>query len=112
MPGSPLSSGSSPESLAIDPAGSYLYVANVTAKNDVAAYSITPSSGALAASGSPVGAGTFPINIVLDPSGLFAYVANEDSDNISVYAVNATTGVLTSAGGFAAGSQPRSIAID
>jgi 6-phosphogluconolactonase (cycloisomerase 2 family) len=68
----------------------------------------------LTASGSGVGAGTFPINIVLDPSGSFAYVANEDSDDISVYAVDAATGVLTSAAGspFAAGSQPRSIAID
>jgi 6-phosphogluconolactonase (cycloisomerase 2 family) len=43
-----------------------------------------------------------------------AYVANEDSNDISVYTINTTTGMLTPAAGspFAAGSQPRSIAID
>jgi 6-phosphogluconolactonase (cycloisomerase 2 family) len=110
--GSPLSTGSSPESLAVDPAGDYLYAVNVTAKNQVAAYSITSGSGALTLSGSPVAAGTFPVSIVLDPSGQFAYVANDTSNDISVYAVNA--GVLTPASRspFAAGNQPHSIAID
>jgi len=57
-------------------------------------------------------AGTFPVSIVLDPSGQFAYVANDNSNDISVYAVNA--GVLTPASHspFAAGNQPHSIAID
>jgi 6-phosphogluconolactonase (cycloisomerase 2 family) len=107
-----LATGSNPESLAIDPAGLHLYAANVTATNEVAAYSITPSSGALTPSGAAVGAGAFPINIALDPSGSFAYVANEHSADISVYAVNSTTGALTLAGTFAAGNQPRSIAIE
>jgi 6-phosphogluconolactonase len=110
-----LATGSSPESLAVNPIGSYLYAANVTSQNDVTAFSITPSTGELTAvSGSAVGAGTFPINIVLDPSGLLAYVANEDTADISVYTINSTSGILTPAAGspFAAGSQPRSIAID
>ena len=83
-------------------------------KNQVAAYSITPSSGALTLSGSPVAAGALPVSIVLDPSGQFAYVANDNSSDISVYAVDATTGVLTqvSHSPFAAGNEPRSIAID
>jgi 6-phosphogluconolactonase (cycloisomerase 2 family) len=97
--------------MAVDPAGRYLYAANVTAKNQVAAYSIG-GSGALTLSGSPVAAGTFPVSIALDPSGQFAYVANDTSNDISVYAVNA--GVLTpvSHSPFAAGNQPHSIAID
>ena len=41
---------------------------NVTAKNEVATYSITPSSGALTLSGSPIAAGIFPISLALDPS--------------------------------------------
>ena len=32
------------ESLAVDPAGRFVYAANVTAKNQVAAYSMTPST--------------------------------------------------------------------
>jgi 6-phosphogluconolactonase len=65
-------------------------------------------------SGSPIAAGGFPISIVLDPSGLFAYVANDSSNDISVYAVEPTTGVMTavSHSPFAAGNEPRSIAID
>jgi len=80
----------------------------------VAAYSITPGSGALTLSGSPVAAGLLPASIVLDPSGQFAYVANDNSNDISVYAVDSTTGALTPVSGspFAAGNQPRSIAID
>jgi 6-phosphogluconolactonase len=80
----------------------------------VAAYSITSSSGALTLSGSPVAAGLLPASIVLDPSGQFAYVANDNSNDISVYAVDPTTGALTPASRspFAAGNQPRSIAID
>jgi len=71
-------------------------------------------SGALALSGSPVAAGAFPISIVLDPSGLFAYVANDSSNDISVYAVEPTTGAMTavSHSPFPAGNEPRSIVID
>jgi len=41
-------------------------------------------------------------------------VVNDTSNDISVYAVDTTTGVLTPAGHspFIAGNQPRSIAID
>jgi 6-phosphogluconolactonase (cycloisomerase 2 family) len=80
----------------------------------VAAYTIASSNGALALSGSPVAAGLLPASIVLDPSGLFAYVANDNSNDISVYAVDPTTGALTPANGspVAAGNKPRSIAID
>ena len=38
----------------------------------------------------------------------YAYVANENSDNISAYAINATTGALTALAGspFTAGERP------
>ena len=54
------------------------------------------------------------ISVVLDPSGQFAYVANDNSNDVSAYAVDATTGVLTPVGNspFGAGNEPRSIAID
>ena len=65
-------------------------------------------------SGAPSAAGVLPICIVIDPTGSFAYVANDDSSDISVYAVDATTGGLTpvSHSPFGAGNGPRSIAID
>jgi 6-phosphogluconolactonase (cycloisomerase 2 family) len=68
----------------------------------------------LTASGSPVAAGILPIDIVLDPLGLFAYVVNENSNDISVYAVDPASGVLTAAANspVGTGNEPRAIAID
>jgi 6-phosphogluconolactonase (cycloisomerase 2 family) len=99
--------------VALAPNGDYLYAANVTSKNYVATYSIDTSSGALTLSGSPASTfGTFPLFVTVDPAGTFAYTANEDSGDVSVYTVG-STGVLTHVTGspFAAGSEPRSIAI-
>ncbi len=113
LSGSPLATGSSPESLVIDPAGRFLFAANVTAANEITSYAITPANGALTVA-STVGAGTFPLNVVIDPSGRFAYVANQNSNDISVYTVNSTTGALTPVAGspFAAGENPRAVALD
>jgi len=113
LSGSPLSTGTSPESLAIDPAGRFLYGRQRHGHDEVTSYSITPSTGALTAASS-TGSGTFPLNIVIDPAGLFAYVANENSNDISVYALNSTTGALTQVAGspFGAGVNPRAVAID
>jgi YVTN family beta-propeller protein len=49
--------------------------------------------------------------VAVDPSGKFAYVTNSGSNDVSMYTINATTGVLTSGGTIAAGSTPTSIAI-
>ena len=113
LTGSPQATGSSPESLVVNPGGSFLYAANVTGVNDVAAYTITPSTGALTL-GTPVGAGTLPISAAMDAAGTFVYVANDTSDDVSVFAVNAATGALTQVAGspFAAGAGARAIAID
>jgi 6-phosphogluconolactonase len=109
--GSPLALGSQAESVAVDPAGKFLLVS--TSANELLSYAITPASGALTAV-SKIGTGTFPLSAVISPQGTFAYVANSNSADISVYAVNATTGALTQVAGspFAAGDVPRSIAID
>jgi 6-phosphogluconolactonase (cycloisomerase 2 family) len=111
--GSPLTTGSSPESLAVDPEGRFLYAANVTSKNEITDYAINSTSGAITA-GSPIESGTFPLSIVIDPLGQFAYVANADSSDVSVYSIDATTGVLTPVAGspFTAEAGSRSIAID
>jgi 6-phosphogluconolactonase (cycloisomerase 2 family) len=97
--------------VAVDPAGKFLLVS--TSGNEISSYAITPASGALSAV-STVGTGTFPVNVVINPQGTFAYVANANSADISVYAINATTGALTQVAGspFGAGDVARSIAID
>jgi 6-phosphogluconolactonase (cycloisomerase 2 family) len=56
--------------------------------------------------------GAYPVSITVDKSGKFVYAANLTSSNISVFAINQNTGVLTyvttgSAG--TAGVDPQSI---
>jgi 6-phosphogluconolactonase len=111
LSGSPLALGSQAESVAVDPAGKFLLVS--TSGDELLSYSITPASGALTAV-STVGTGAFPLGVVINPQGTFAFVANENSADISVYTINATTGALAQVAGspFAAGDVPRSIAID
>ena len=111
LSGFPLSTGSSPEAVTVDPAGRYLYAANVISANELTSFSITPSTGAVTRASS-VAVGTFPLCVVIDPSGQFAYVANEDAGTVSVLSIDSVTGALAAVGTFAAGSQPRSIAID
>jgi 6-phosphogluconolactonase (cycloisomerase 2 family) len=110
LSGSPLKTSSNTEAVAVDPAGTFLFAAN--AVNDLTSYGISSASGELTLV-STVASGTFPSNVVIDPAGTFAYVANQRSDNVSVYAINATTGALTEVSGspFATGVNPRSIAI-
>ena len=80
--------------MAVDPFGTFVYVANQVS-NSISAYTIDTSTGALTADiGSPFPAGSAPWSLA-DPSGKFAYVANASSSNISVYAIDAGSGSLT-----------------
>ena len=83
--------------------------------DNVSAYSIYPTTGALTALiGSPFAAGDGSFSVTVDPSGKFAYVANHLSDNVSAYSINSTTGALTAISGspFAAGGGPHSVTVD
>jgi 6-phosphogluconolactonase len=63
--GSPFTTGSEPRSLAIDPSGSYLFIADYNAAN-VSVFSINSSTGALTAvAGSPFTVGTNPEGLAL-----------------------------------------------
>ncbi len=129
--------GSYPASVTVDPRGKFAYVAN-SGSNDVSAYAINASTGALTSikcGGGPgcstttpkfFVAGTSPHSITVNPNGKFAYVANSGSNDVSAYAINASTGALTliDCGGvpgwcstttpkfFVAGTNPQSITVD
>jgi 6-phosphogluconolactonase (cycloisomerase 2 family) len=99
--GSPFAAGANPETVAVDPAGKFLYVGNhsLGSGSQIAALSIDAVSGALTAiAGSPFPSGDSPAFIAIDPSGDFAYASNLESNTITVYAVNKTTGALTATG--------------
>lgn len=114
--GSPVPTGPNPTSIAIDPSGKFVYVANddYPLPGNVLGYTINSSTGALTPiPGSPFTAGAEPVSVAVDPSGRFVYVANNLSNNVSGYTIDPTNGVLTPICGspFPAGVAPRSVAI-
>jgi 6-phosphogluconolactonase len=113
IPGSPYPAGSFPTSVATDPAGKFLYVTN-SGSNNISAYSINSSTGALTPLiGSPIPTGVFPSSVTVHPTGTFAFATNELFDNtVSVYQVDATSGLLIPQGPVAAGAGPASVAVD
>jgi YVTN family beta-propeller protein len=102
-----------PQSIAVDPAGKFAYVASsgCAAQGYVSMYTINPTTGALASIAPPV-----PTNdestasVTVDPSGKFAYVASAgdvwdiDFGSIVTFSINPTTGALTSTTGGIFGS--------
>lgn len=107
--------GAFPQSIALDPAGQFAYVANGGCADafagNVSMYTINPTTGALTSIGSPAPADFGPHSVTVDPSGKFAYVANDGAfevtgGSVSMYTINATTGALTSAGTIASPCAP------
>jgi 6-phosphogluconolactonase len=112
-------------SVAVEPRGRFVYAVNevpydvatgTTPPGNVFAYSLDASTGALtAAPGSPFPTGKSPKAIAFDPGGNFAYVANYASQDLSIYAIDRTTGALVSKGSgppVCNGGFPKSITVD
>ena len=92
--GDPATGLSAPLSANVDVTGRFAYVVN-HGSNDVSAYVINSTTGALTAvAGSPFRAGTQPRFVQLEPSGKFVYVANAGSNEIWTYTLNSVSGAL------------------
>jgi len=103
VPNSPFEERLAPSALAVNPAGTLLFIAN-GADNDVSVFKIDPATGALTeAANSPftAGNGTSPTVLTTDPSGKFLYVGNASWNpspmfgEIDAYTINPLTGDLT-----------------
>jgi YVTN family beta-propeller protein len=105
-----ISTGENPVSVAVDPAGKFVYVTN-NGSNDVSMLTINSTTGTLTSIGT-IAAGTQPVSVAVDPAGKFAYVTNNGSNDVSMFTIDSTTGALTSIGTIAAGTQPVSVAVD
>jgi len=107
-----VSAGNGPFGIAINPAGTFLYVANFD-DNSISSFSVG-SGGALTSLGSPIGE-TFnaPVALLVDNSGKYLYVANESSTNLAAFAIDSGGGLtLITTSPFATGSEPSFIASD
>ena len=107
-------------SVAVHPSGKFAYVANARFSNTISTHTIDATTGALTSTGTIAGAIEGTTSVAVHPSGKFAYMANGallpgipgSSNTISMYTINATTGALTSTGTLAAGTLPKSVAVD
>jgi 6-phosphogluconolactonase len=106
--------GKDPQSLAIDPAGRFIYAANISS-NDISAFSIDAATGALTEiPGSPFATGEWPYSVVIDPAGTHLYAAIYNANCVASYAIDQATGALSELAGSPApgGNQPCATAID
>jgi DNA-binding beta-propeller fold protein YncE len=98
----------------VDPSGKFAYVADGGQNSDgskginVSMFSIDATTGVLTSIGK-IAAGLSPSSIAIHPSGKYVYVVNYDSNDISLYTKNITTGDLTSIGTQAAAAGSISI---
>ena len=101
----PVLVGTSPSSVAINLAGTFMFVAN-SGSNNVSGFKICsgvnspqpgcPADGSLVPMDkSPFAAELGPSSVAVDPSGQFLYVTDQGSNQISGYRVTAGTGDLT-----------------
>ena len=112
LDGMPFAAGNQPNSVAVDPSGQFVYVANVLG-SDISGFTIDASSGELTpVIGSPFTTVASLLSVTVDPSGQFVYVANGDNDSVSAFTIDTSTGALTPVSGspFRAGDNPFSVA--
>jgi YVTN family beta-propeller protein len=105
------------ESMAVNPSDKFAYVANGgCCSTSVSMYDINATTGALTIIGT-IAAGGIPNSVAVNPSGKFAYVTTAgetfgSAGNVSMYTIDATTGILASIGKIAAGTGPNFLAVD
>jgi YVTN family beta-propeller protein len=107
-----------PSPMVVDPSGKFAYVVTGGAgiPFSLAIYTINTTTGALTSIGT-IAAGGVPNSVAVDPAGKFVYMAAANATpglagSVSAYAINATTGALTSVGTIAAGTYPVFVTVD
>ncbi|MBB6142752.1 6-phosphogluconolactonase (cycloisomerase 2 family) [Silvibacterium bohemicum] len=91
IPGSPFTSGVSPNASASDPTSRFYYVTD-SATNQLIAYNIAANGALIPLEGGPFATSVFPDAVTIDPSGTYIYVANFNSNSISAYTITQSTG--------------------
>lgn len=104
--------GRTPYSIAVDPTGKFLYVADPMAAQ-VTVFKVNSTNGALS-SELANSTGLFNTKIAINPTGNFAYVTDFFTNKVSVFSINTTSGALTAISGspFTAGTGTSSVVLD
>lgn len=99
--GSPVATGgSSPDSLAVDPARKFLLVSNISSSN-ISVFSVNSTTAALTpVTGSPFAAGANSARLIVHPQGKFVYGLSSTPAEILAYSFDSTTGTLAPLAGF------------
>jgi 6-phosphogluconolactonase (cycloisomerase 2 family) len=106
--GSPFPTGFFPRTIAIDPAGKFLYATISSSfqgtSTSVYAYTIDAASGSLTSvPGSPFTTGESPVSAAVDVSGRFLFVSNgantANGNSVSAFSIDPDTGALTAVPG-------------
>jgi 6-phosphogluconolactonase (cycloisomerase 2 family) len=98
--GSPFTAGTHPISIAIDPSGHYVYVANHGSDN-ISIFSLDKSTGSLTPiSGSPFAIVSKPHSVAIDRQGRFAYATSSfDGGGTYIFAIDSGSGKLAAISG-------------
>lgn len=83
----------------ISPDGKFLYASNRDSSNTIAIFRINGASGMLSLVGHQSTLGRTPRNFNFDPGGNYLLVANQNSDDVIIFKVDHTTGLLRDTGG-------------
>jgi YVTN family beta-propeller protein len=115
-----ISVGTTPAGIAEDPGSNFIYVTDQTTNQ---LYGFLATGGTATGTGtpplamvsSPYSTGSFPEGVTVDPRGEYVYVANYNSDSVSAFAINVSTGALSAVAGSAGSTVatgPTCVAID
>jgi 6-phosphogluconolactonase len=105
--------GTSPNAIASDPAGKFLYVTD-GASNLLYGFQVQ-SGGSLVMMKAPFNTDNLPDAVQVDPRGLYVYVANYNGNDVSAYTIDTTTGNATPIPGsvsYAVGTGPLCLLIE
>ncbi|MEQ1678212.1 MAG: beta-propeller fold lactonase family protein, partial [Chitinophagaceae bacterium] len=82
----------------VSPDGKFLYASNRGESNTIAIFSVNETTGMLRPVGHQSVLGKTPRNFNFDPSGNFLLVANQNSEEIVVFTIDRSTGLLADSG--------------
>jgi 6-phosphogluconolactonase len=105
--------GISPNALASDPTGKFLYVTD-GGSNQMYGFQIQ-SNGSLVMMPAPFGTDNLPNAVAVDPRGIYVYVANYNANDVNAYTINPSNGNATPTAGsatYAVGTGPLCLLIE